>query len=93
MSCPSMFRMIVAALTPVLAAVADEPYQYIVTAPTTTDTSVSSASSASSLDLLFANRGEWTFSASFSSLTRTADASAGIALKTTEPQGLYIILH
>ena len=93
MSCPSMFRMMVVALALALAAIADEPYQYIVTAPTVSDTSVSSASSASSLDLLFTNRGEGTFSASFSSLTRTADVSAGTALNTTEPQGLFIIIH
>lgn len=93
MSCPSMFRMMVVALAPALAAVADGPYQYIVTAPTVSDTSVSSASSASSLDLLFTNRGAWTFSASFSSLTRTADASEGTALNTNEPQGLYLVIR
>ena len=76
-----------------LPAGADQEYHYIVTPPTVTDTSVSANSDASVLDLAFANMGEGPMAAAFNSLTRTAAASEGIALKTTPPRGLVLVLH
>jgi hypothetical protein len=87
-------RWLIAGLTALsLSAGADQEYQYIVTPPTVVDTSVSADSPASALDLAFANRGEGAMSAAFDSVTRTAAAAGGIALKTTPPRGVILVVH